>query len=253
VLIEVRNWSDPPARRGFKPLLQNISFCARQGEVVGFAGLAGAGRTELALSLFGARPRGSGEFHLAGNRIRLDSPADALRAGLGYLSEDRKNSGLFLDMSIARNIASAQVAGSAELFLWAQRERTQADQFRERLRITSRSANQEVGRLSGGNQQKVFLARWLLVNPRVLIVDEPTRGVDVGAKAAIHRLLYEFASRGAAVIVISSDLPEVLTVSDRILVMREGRIAGELNRQEASEEAVMRLAAGSDVGGAARN
>jgi ABC-type sugar transport system ATPase subunit len=171
-----------------------------------------------------------------------------MRAGLAYLSEDRKESGLFLSMSLAENIASAEVATSKGLFLSAPRERRLADEFRQRLQITSQNAKQQVGRLSGGNQQKVFLARWLLLNPRVLIADEPTRGVDVGAKAAIHRLLYEHAQRGAGVIIISSDLPEILTVSDRIYVMRRGCIAGEVARQDATEERVMQLAASDERG-----
>ena len=248
VLLEVRHWNDPPARHGFRPLLRDINFFARSGEVVGFAGLAGAGRTQLALSLFGARPRGTGTCRLEGRVLTLGSPAEAMRSGLAYVSEDRKETGLFLEMSLARNIASAEVATSRSLFLSAPRERRLANDFREGLQITSRNAEQEVSRLSGGNQQKVFIARWLLVNPRVLIVDEPTRGVDVGAKAAIHQLLYDHARRGNAVMVLSSDLPEILTISDRIYVMRAGCIAGELSRREATEEAVMRLAASDETG-----
>src|SRR5262245_34440374 len=242
VLLEVRGLSDPIDQAGLKPLLSNVNFYVRAGEIVGFAGLAGAGRTELALTLFGARPRGAGEVRITGQLAAVESPSDAIAAGLGYLSEDRKESGLFLDMSVSRNIAAANLRHFGEFAYSDRRERGIADEFRTRLRIVSRSADQEVSRLSGGNQQKVFLARWLLVNPSVLVVDEPTRGVDVGAKAEVHQLLYEFARRGAAVVVISSELPEILTVSDRIYVMRLGRITGELTRGEATEEKVMRHA-----------
>ena len=242
VLLEVRGLTDPANRAGLKPLLRDIHFQARVGEIIGFAGLAGAGRTEMALTLFGARPRGEGEVRLGGQAVTIDSPRRAIAAGLGYLSEDRKESGLFLEMSLSRNVAAASLRQFGEFPYRDGRERATADEFRARLRITSRSADQEVGRLSGGNQQKVLLARWLLVNPRVLIVDEPTRGVDVGAKAEVHQLLDAFARRSAAVVVISSDLPELLSVSDRIYVMRLGRITGQLTRHEATEEKVMRLA-----------
>jgi ABC-type sugar transport system ATPase subunit len=242
VLLEVRGLSDPDNMPGGHSLLRDIHLEARAGEIVGLAGLAGAGRTELALSLFGARPRGAGEVLLGNQPLTARSPAQAIAAGLGYVSEDRKESGLFLDMSVARNVAVARLRRFGSFFYRDREEAAVADEFRAQLRIASRSARQEVGRLSGGNQQKVLLARWLLVNPRVLIVDEPTRGVDVGAKAEVHALLYEFARQGGAVLVISSDLPEVLTVSDRIYVLRQGRVAGELARRDATEEAVMRLA-----------
>ena len=242
VLLEVRGLSDADKMPGGRSLLRGIRLQVRAGEVVGLAGLAGAGRTELALSLFGARPRGAGEVLLNNQPLTARSPAQAIAAGLGYVSEDRKESGLFLDMSVARNVAVARLNRFGSFFYRDREEAVVADEFRAQLRIASRSAQQDVGHLSGGNQQKVLLARWLLVNPRVLIVDEPTRGVDVGAKAEVHALLYEFARQGGAVLAISSDLPEVLTVSDRIYVLRQGRIAGELARREATEEAVMRLA-----------
>jgi ABC-type sugar transport system ATPase subunit len=244
-MLEVRGLTDPEHLRGARPFLRDISFSARAGEVLVLAGLAGAGRTELALALFGARPRGAGAVFIAGQKVELRSPADAIAAGLGYAPEDRKEAGLFLDMTVARNVA----AGRLEQFgSWWLNERDQteaADGFREKLRITSRGADQIVQTLSGGNQQKVVLARWLLVNPKVLIVDEPTRGIDVGAKAEVHALLRDLARQGTAVIVIASDLPEVLAVADRILVMREGRLVGEMSGPEATEEKVMRLAATS--------
>jgi ABC-type sugar transport system ATPase subunit len=245
VLLEVKNLTDGVAHRGGGVSLKNVSFLARAGEIVGLAGLTGAGRTEAALTLFGARPRGAGEVFLDGKRVDINSPAGAIAAGLGYVSEDRKESGLFLDMSIRRNISAAQLKRFGQWLYRDNAESRTAQEFRGKLRIMCRDVEQDTGHLSGGNQQKVLLARWLLVNPRVLIVDEPTRGVDVGAKAEVHQLLRDFARQGHAVVLISSDLPEVLTVSDRIYVMRAGRIAGELRRAEATEEAVMRLAAGA--------
>jgi ABC-type sugar transport system ATPase subunit len=245
VLLEVKNLTDAVVHRSGGVSLKSVSFLARAGEIVALAGLTGAGRTEAALTLFGARPRGSGEVMLDGTGIDIRSPAGAIAAGLGYMSEDRKESGLFLDMSIRRNISAAQLKRFGGWLYRDNAESRTAQEFRGKLRIMCHDVEQDTGHLSGGNQQKVLLARWLLVNPRVLIVDEPTRGVDVGAKAEVHQLLRHFARQGHAVVMISSDLPEVLTVSDRIYVMRSGRIAGELRRAEATEEAVMRLAAGS--------
>jgi ribose transport system ATP-binding protein len=240
ILLEVQNLSDPAALP--KSLLRNISFNARRGEIVGFAGLAGAGRTELALALFGVRPRGAGEVFIAGRKVTIRSPREAISAGLGYVSEDRKDGGLFLDMTIAENIAAARLKHFGRFWLKQRQQAAVASQYEKSLRIACRAPNQLVQSLSGGNQQKVALAKWLLVNPTILIVDEPTRGVDVGAKAEVHDLLYKLSRRGAAVIVISSDLPEILDVSDRIYVMREGTVSGELMRQEATEGSVLRLA-----------
>ena len=242
-LLVVRDLSDPPRPTHRTTQLRNINLNARAGEIVGLAGLAGAGRTELGLALFGARPRGTGQVLLKGRPFAPTSPTEAIAAGLGYLSEDRKDSGLFLEMSIARNIAAANLPKFGGWIYREHQEIQRAEAYRTQLRIASRSASQTVGQLSGGNQQKALFARWLLVNPTVLIADEPTRGVDVGAKAELHQLLRDFADQGAAVLLISSDLPEVLALSDRIYVMRAGQIAGELSRSVASEEAVMRLAA----------
>jgi ribose transport system ATP-binding protein len=221
VVLEVRDFA-------------GVSFTARAGEVLAFAGLAGAGRTEMALALFGAR-KDSGEIRINGKVVRIESPANAIAAGIGYMPEDRKEAGLFLEMSVAQNIVGARLEHFRE-------QDSISEDFRERLRIACRSVRQPVQNLSGGNQQKVVLAKWLLVNPKVLIVDEPTRGVDVGAKAEVHVLLRELARKGTAVIVISSDLPEVLAVADRILVMRQGRITGELSFAEATEERILRYA-----------
>jgi ribose transport system ATP-binding protein len=241
-LLEVRGLTDADELRHARPFLCDVSFSVRAGEVVVFAGLAGAGRTELALSIFGMRPRAAGEIFVAGERVEINSPADAIRAGLGYASEDRKELGLFLDRTIAENISVARLAEFGSWWLDDRRAATVAAEFSRKLRVACRGPRQAVGTLSGGNQQKVVLAKWLLADPRVLIVDEPTRGIDVGAKTEVHQLLFELAREGRAVVVISSDLPEVLAVADRIIVMREGRVSGELDGPSATEEQVMRLA-----------
>ena len=242
VLLEVRGLTDAAEFRDTRPFLQDISFQVRRGEIVVLAGLNGAGRTELALSLFGARRRAAGDILIGGRPVSIRSPAQAIAAGLGYASEDRKEAGLFLDMTVAQNVIAANLKHFGSWWFDDRRGEAVASEFRQRLNIATPDVRQVVRNLSGGNQQKLVLSKWLLVNPKVLFMDEPTRGVDVGAKTEVHRLLHEVARRGTAVIVISSDLPEVLAVADRIIVMREGRIAGELNGSEATEEAVMRLA-----------
>jgi ABC-type sugar transport system ATPase subunit len=241
-VLQVRALSDRRARAGQRSLLKDVSFSVQAGEIVAFAGLTGAGRTETALSVFGARPKAAGEILIDGRRIRIRSPRDAIKAGIGYLSEDRKDSGLFLDMGIAANMAAANLRSFGTWWMSRKELRERAQAYRERLRIAVADIEAPVVRLSGGNQQKVLIARWLLLSPKVLFVDEPTRGVDVGVKGEVHTLLRELADRGTAVVVVSSDLPEVLAVADRVLVMREGRIAGELDRAQASEEAILRLA-----------
>jgi ABC-type sugar transport system ATPase subunit len=236
--LEVRNLSDEQSIG----VLHGVSFSVHAGEVVALAGLAGAGRTETALSIFGARPFGSGQVLLGGHSVRIRHVWEAIAAGIGYLPEDRKQAGLFLEMGLAENIAAAGLARFGSLFTSKRAMHSAAEDYRRRLNIGCRNVQQPLRSLSGGNQQKVLLAKWLLVGPRVLIVDEPTRGVDVGAKAEVHRLLFELAERGAAVLVISSDLVEVLSLGDRILVMAQGRIAGELDRAEATEEKIVHLA-----------
>lgn len=238
VLLEASGLQDPPGRR---PRLRDIRFSARAGEIVGLAGLVGAGRTELALALFGARQGVTGEIRIDGRPVRFESPVDAIAAGIGYLPEDRKESGLFLDMSIEENVAAVSVARPGAWRYDEGGHRATAVEMCRSLRVVCRGPAEAVRALSGGNQQKLVLAKWLTVKPRVFIVDEPTRGVDVGAKAEIHALLFDLARTGAAVLVISSDLTEILAVSDRILVMREGRIAGELPKG-AAEADVMKLA-----------
>ncbi len=244
VRLEVRHLSNRRLTVDARTRLKDINISARAGEIVSLAGLAGAGRTELALAIFGAGPRDGGEILIDGRKVKVRSPHDAIAAGIGYLPEDRKEAGLFLEMSIAENIAAARLGYFGSW--WQRRGRLEAvaTDYLNRLKIAAPDVRKTVRQLSGGNQQKVVLSKWLLLNPKVLIVDEPTRGIDVGAKAEVHQLLRELARQGAAIIAISSDLPEVLAISDRILVMREGRITGELERRDASEEAIMRYAAG---------
>lgn len=227
-----------------EPWYRDVSFELRRGEIVGLAGLMGAGRSETALGLFGSPPIDKGEIQVDGRPAEIRSPKEALRLGIGLVPEDRKRQGLFPGLSVGMNLSlSAPPRFVRRGLIDFGAERKLIDRYIRGLSIKTPSAAQAVGLLSGGNQQKVVLAKWLATDPRILIVDEPTRGVDVGAKAEIYTLLRELAEGGLAIFMISSDLPEVLTVSDRVLVMRDGRIAGELSRDEASEEGIMALAA----------
>jgi ABC-type sugar transport system ATPase subunit len=224
-------------------LLRDISFSAHAGEITALAGLAGSGRTELAMTLFGARRLTSGQVHVQGKPTALRSPAEAIRAGIGYLPEDRKDAGLFLEMSVAANFGAARLERFGSWWLDDSGMEREAAATASRLSLSVDPRHRAVQELSGGNQQKVMLARWLLVRPPIFIVDEPTRGIDVGAKAEVHRLLRQLAAEGAAIVLISSELPEVLSLADRILVMREGRLAGEVPAGTATEESILRLAA----------
>lgn len=221
----------------------DISFTLHRGEILGLAGLVGAGRTELAQTIFGYLPRYAGQLFLSGKSLKIKHPADAIAAGIGYVPEERKSQGLFLDKSVAENMvaASLRVASSGKLYN-AAKANALAEAMREKLRIVTPHVQQEVVNLSGGNQQKVVLAKWLLTNPEVLIVDEPTHGIDVGAKAEIYALLRQLAATGKGIIIISSELPELLALADRILVIRQGQLAGELDGKEATEEKVLSLA-----------
>ncbi len=231
-------------RRG---VLEDISFSVRKGEVLGLAGLVGAGRTELARAIFGADPIDSGTLTLEGRRVRISSPQEAIRKGIGLVTEDRKQLGLVLGMAVRENITLPSLRLLSRLgFIRRGRERQVSEQFTRDLSIKTPSIEQQVNNLSGGNQQKVVLAKWLFSQSRVLIFDEPTRGIDVGAKTEIYQLMNELAERGVAIIMISSELPEVLGMSDRILVMHEGRLAGEVPREEATQERIMYLATGGE-------
>ncbi|MFJ4651248.1 sugar ABC transporter ATP-binding protein [Nocardia sp. NPDC088792] len=228
--------------------VRDVSLTVHAGEVVALAGLVGAGRSELAGALFGDLPIRSGEVRVDGQRVRLRQPRDAVRAGMGYAPEERKAQALLLQRGVRDNITLA-VLDRLRRWRFVRRgaEQQLAAEYVEALRIRTPSLDQEVRKLSGGNQQKVVLARWLARKPKVLILDEPTRGVDVGAKAEIYHIIEDLAETGVAVLVISSELPEVLGLADRIVVMQQGRVTGELDRAEAGEEAILALAMASDL------
>jgi len=224
---------------------QDISFSVRAGEIVGFAGLIGAGRTEVARVLFGIDRADSGEVLLQGRPAVFDSPAAALRAGVAYVPEDRHQQGLVLDFPITANVSLPILSRLfPRFFIDRPAERTLAERYAAQFRVRMTNVDQLVSALSGGNQQKVVIAKWLATQPRVLILDEPTRGIDIGAKVEVHRIISELAGGGLGIILISSDLPEVLAMSDRVLVMHEGRLTAELSRAEATEERVMFAATG---------
>jgi rhamnose transport system ATP-binding protein len=225
----------------------DVSFEVHKGEVLGLAGLVGAGRTDVALALFGIAPAESGSVELEGRPVVIRSPRAALRHGIAYLSEDRRQLGLSLPQSVTANITLATLDRYVTRLglVDSSAEHAVADRFRRRLSIRTPSLETPVERLSGGNQQKTMLAKWLNAEPTVLILDEPTRGIDVGAKAEVHHIIDELARSGMAIILISSDLPEVLAMSDRILVMREGRQVGMFGRSEATEEGIITAAMGA--------
>jgi ABC-type sugar transport system ATPase subunit len=225
----------------------DVELRVRRGEIVALAGLAGAGRTELGRGIFGAAPLGGGRLFLAGQPARIGSPADAIRQGVAYLTEDRKEQGLFLDMAVRANCVAASLPRFARSGLMAEAAvEAFGAQCVADYGIVTPSLGQRVRHLSGGNQQKVLLALWMATEPRLLIVDEPTRGVDVGARSEIYHRLRELAGRGVGILMISSDLPEVLGLSDRVLVMRAGRIARQFAAAEATEEAIIAAAVGED-------
>lgn len=225
-----------------RPLLDSISFSVRAGEIVGLAGLVGAGRTELLRALFGLDPVDSGRLWLAGREVRIRHPRDALRLGLALIPEDRQRSGLAVRLPLGWNLTLAALPRVSRFgWLLAERERQLCEEFIRRLRIRADSPRQLAGRLSGGTQQKVVIAKWLLACAHVFLFDEPTRGIDVGAKTEVFQLMEELARGGAAVLMVSSELPEIIQMADRILVMRQGRITAELPRG-ASQEEIMRYA-----------
>ena len=228
--------------------VQDISLTVRAGEVVGVAGLVGAGRSELMKTIAGDLPITGGEIRMHGAVRRFRSPQDSIRAGIGFAPEERKAEALLLDRSVRDNTALAVLRSlSRWIFVKDSAESALATSYIDSLRIRTPSPEQLVGRLSGGNQQKVVLARWLATKPKLLLLDEPTRGIDVGAKAEIYAIIDRLAHEGVAVIVVSSELPEVLGVSDRIYVMAHGRITGELPRAEATEESILALAMDEEV------
>ena len=221
----------------------NNSFWVHEGEILGFFGLIGAGRTEMMEMVFGLRPH-HGSVAVGGRVVDIRSPRDAIGHGIGFVTEDRKKDGLVLGMSVRENFSLTHLEGYARLsFVDRVAEALGCQVFVRRLDIKTPGIEQQAGKLSGGNQQKIVIAKWVARSPKVLIVDEPTRGIDIAAKADVHKLLQELASRGMAIIVVSSDLPEVLAISDRVNVVRQGRIVAELNRQQATQTSVMEAAA----------
>ena len=238
VVLSVRNLN-----RG--RFVQNVSFEVRRGEILGFAGLMGAGRTEVLETIFGIEPADSGEIFVEGKQLKVREPKDAIAAGIGMLTEDRKHNGIMGVLSVRDNITIAALPKySPKGFLNMAQIRKDSEAQRQALRIKTPSLEQLIKNLSGGNQQKALISRWLLTVPEILMIDEPTRGIDVGAKSEIHRLMSQLAQQGKAIIMVSSELPEVLGMSDRVIVMHEGRISGELSRAEANQESIMQLATG---------
>jgi rhamnose transport system ATP-binding protein len=222
-----------------KPLTRGVSLTVRAGEIVGLAGLVGSGRSELAQVIFGMTPAESGAIKINGKAVQIKSPGQAMKLGIAYVPEDRGTQGLVRQMRIRENVSLAVLRGMVKgPFVDKGAERSLARKTIDQLRIRAYSSEQTVNKLSGGNQQKIVVGKWLASNPKLLIMDEPTRGVDVGAKAEIHRLLSELAQQGLAILMISSELPEVLGMSDRVLVMREGRIVAEYSREDANQEVI---------------
>ena len=238
-LLEVKNLK----RKGS---FENINFTLRKGEILGVSGLMGAGRTEVMRSIFGIDPIDSGEVYLEGKQVNIKSPADAIKNKIGFITEDRRDEGLVLSMDVKENITlctlSKFLSNPGKLDLG--KEINEANSFIDKLKIKCNGYTQKTGTLSGGNQQKIVIAKWLLADSKILILDEPTRGIDVGAKQEIYNIMNELLKSGVGIIMISSELPEILGMSDRILVMCRGEILGELDRKEANQEKIMYYATG---------
>jgi putative multiple sugar transport system ATP-binding protein len=244
VIFEVKNWNAFDYKQG-RDILKNIDFDVREGEVVGIAGLMGAGRTEFAHSVFGniSNYKLSGEIKFLGKAVQLRNPYDAIKAGIAYVSEDRKGDGLILIDDIKQNITLANLKKFSPNGLINKNEEVKiASWYKESMNIKAPSIEQKVGNLSGGNQQKVSFAKWLFVSPKLLILDEPTRGIDVGAKYEIYTIINDLISKGLSIIMISSELPEILGMCDRIYVMAEGKMTGVLSSEEANQEIIMQMA-----------
>nr|WP_276605861.1 sugar ABC transporter ATP-binding protein [Rhodobacter sp. YIM 73028] len=243
VLMSVRGLGlKRPTAQGAR--VSDVSFDLHKGEILGFFGLVGAGRTEVMEMIFGSRAH-VGQIAIDGREVRIESPSDAIAQGIGFVTEDRKEQGLVLGMSVCENFSLTHLANYCRLDVVNRRRETEACRgFVRSLGIKTPSTEQKVLNLSGGNQQKVVIAKWVARRPRILIVDEPTRGIDIGAKAEVHALLNRLASDGMSIIVVSSDLPEILAISDRVVVLKEGRISGILGRHDATQERVMLAATG---------
>lgn len=238
IVLEVKNASK-------KGQFKDVNFSVRSGEIIGFSGLMGSGRTEMMRTLFGLDSLDSGEIWVKGKKVAIRNPNDAMKAGIGFVTEDRKDEGLVLDFSIRDNMVLTNLYSFAPKgVINEKKEQEFVDILIKRLQIKTQSSSTLVRNLSGGNQQKVVIAKWIGIGLSVLILDEPTRGVDVGAKREIYQLMNELTERGVAIIMVSSELPEVLGMSDRIIVVHEGKISGELSQQEATQENIMTLATG---------
>ena len=244
VVLEVNHLSFNPPKYSFKRSLEDISFHVRAGEVLGIAGLAGAGRSEIFECIFGKDSKHvSGEIKINSQRVSINSPEDAIKAGISFATEDRKGTGLVLGRSIGDNISLPLLDKFARFGIMRDRlQRISWKEYMSKLKVKANSPDVPVSSLSGGNQQKVILARWLLTKPKVLLLDEPTRGIDVGAKEEIYLLINELAASGLAVVVISSELPEVMGISDRIITICEGRLTGEISKEEATQEKLLTAA-----------
>lgn len=240
VVLSVRGFRYPGGKG-------EVSFDLRSGEILGVAGLVGAGRTELVRSLFGIDRRERGEVLIRGERASIRTPVDAIRRGIGLVPEDRKQLGVILEMAVRENVSLSSIGTYRPPFMDRARERLAAEGMVAALDIKTPSLDQQVQFLSGGNQQKVALAKWLCLSPSILILDEPTRGIDVGSKSEIYKLIRSLADKGVGVIMVSSELEEIIGLSDRVLVMHEGRCTGLLEREQISEESIMRLATGGVV------
>lgn len=238
-LLEVKNLS-------MGDRVRDVSFSIKEGEILGVAGLMGSGRSEVAKLIFGEYKKTSGEILIEGKNANINSPKDAIENGIAYLSEDRKKEGIVLNLPVGVNMTLSNLKKYEKGFkrLCRKTEEKDVKEYIKKLSIKTTGYNQLIKNLSGGNQQKVIIAKWIMLSPKVLIIDEPTKGIDVGAKREIYEVLNELKAMGKAVIMISSELPEVLGISDRVLVMHEGRISGELSRQEASQETIMKYAIG---------
>lgn len=225
-------------------LLHDVSFDLRRGEILGVSGLVGAGRTELMETLFGLRRKSSGEIHINGKHVRIDSPVDAIRAGMGFLTEDRRLTGIIPVLSVKTNtiIANLDHYKKAGLFLDNRKIQKNCVEYKDKLKIKTPTLEALIQNLSGGNQQKVLVARWLLTNPDILILDEPTRGIDVGTKAEIHSIITKLAAEGKSIIMVSSELPEIIGMSDRVMVVCQGRITAIIDRKDLDQETIMRYA-----------
>ena len=245
--MEVKHWTVHHPLYSERKVVDDVNIIVKKGEVVGISGLMGAGRTELAMSLFGKSYGSniSGELYINGKIVHLNTVQEAIKNHLAYVTEDRKGNGLILSKSIKMNTSLANMKGiSNGQVIDADKEYAVAEEYRKKLKTKCPSVEQNVGNLSGGNQQKVLLAKWMFAEPDFLILDEPTRGIDVGAKRDIYELMNELTASGVSIIMVSSELPEVLGMSDRIVVVHEGRIAGELLHDEADQEKIMTLATG---------